>query len=308
MTTLADRRAADIALTVGAVLGSLCLLATALAVVTGLRPVIFETGSMSPAISTGSLGLSRTVPAADVHRGDVVGVTRPDGTRVTHRVESVDGRLGDSVTLTLKGDGNTVTDARPYAVTEVDRVYTTVPGLGYVAMWLKNPYTIALEALVLLGLLAVAFAPRDGWRATSTGRRILIGTAAATVATVAVTGAVTPGRSDAALTAQAHATGSVQTGRPANAAWLRCNDTGGLLGLGSSVTMTWPNPPGTPTGLTYVLTVQGPNATPQEHTYPAATAGNPVVVNAANLGLLSWLVALLGNIVGGADRSRCRSH
>ncbi|WP_132991797.1 peptidase S26 [Gordonia zhaorongruii] len=288
----------DTALTIGAVAGTVCIVLTTVALVFGLRPVIFETGSMEPAVPTGSLGISRTVPAAEVKPGDIVGVVRDDGARVTHRVVAAGAPVGNSVSLTLRGDANEVSDSSPYVVTEVNRVYRTLPLLGYIASWLSDPYTLALQALAGFGLLAIAFAPEQGWRRSRTGHRLVAGTAVVTVLALGATGVHGAGRADAALQGTATATGTVNTGRPANPTSLRCDNVNGVLGLGDSVTMTWPNP-GSHSKYTYHLTVSGGSANPQTSTYTAASGGDPIVVNAGSLGLLGWLGSLLGNLLGG---------
>lgn len=235
------RSRGDRLLTVGAVLGGLCMVATVLALTLGLRPMIFETGSMTPTIPTGSLGLGHSVPATSVRPGDVVSIVRDDGVRVTHRAEAVSAPTGNSVTFTLRGDANNIADPRSYTVTEVQRVVGTVPFLGYVAAWLKNPYTLALEALAALFLLTVAFAPKQGWRHSPAGQRILAGTAAVTVAALGVSQVHGPGNARAALTDQVTAVGSVSLARPP-IDWFRCqNTTIGLLA--NTITVSWPNPP-----------------------------------------------------------------
>ncbi|ASR04178.1 peptidase S26 [Gordonia rubripertincta] len=236
-----SRRRGDRLLTVGAVLGSVCLIATIIALAFGVRPMIFETGSMAPTIPTGSLGLGHSMPATSVQRGDVVSVIRDDGVRVTHRVASVDGRTGNSVSLTLRGDANDADDPRTYAVTQVDRVLGTVPFLGYVAAWLKNPYTLALQALAILFLLAVGFAPRQGWRNSSAGQRVLTGTAAATVVVVGITSVHGTGEALAASDT-ATATGTVNAGRPAGPTSFSCTNSSVLI-LFSSVQLSWPASP-----------------------------------------------------------------
>ncbi|WP_232716112.1 signal peptidase I [Gordonia metallireducens] len=284
------RHRADRLLTVSAVAGSICLIATVLALVFGVRPMIFETGSMAPTIPTGSLGLSHSVTATSIQQGDVVSVIRDDGVRVTHRVESVDGRTGNSVSLTLRGDANDVADSHTYVVTEVDRVFGTVPLLGYIAAWLKNPYTLALQALAILLLLAVAFAPKQGWRNSPAGQRILAGTAATLV--VALGASTVHGTGDAhALTGRATATGAVTAGRPANPTSFTCNNITvsllGIIGLFSSVELSWPNPAGN-SRYQYELAFPGG----QVEVLDASTLANPATFRVQG-GLLQTLIALL---------------
>ncbi len=149
----------DTALTVAAVCGVLCMLMATAALVFGITPLVFRSGSMAPAITTGSVALAREVPATQAVPGDVVSVVADNGTRITHRVVDVGEPTGNSVPLMLKGDANAVADASPYVVTEVARVTIDVPYLGYVVAWLSTPTAIAAGVILTGWLLAVAFWP-----------------------------------------------------------------------------------------------------------------------------------------------------
>lgn len=138
------------ALTVGAALGTLCLLVTLVAPLLGVRPLIFLSGSMSPTIPAGSLGLARITDARDLEVGDIVTVPS-DGSMVTHRVVEIT-HSGDKATLLLKGDGNKVADAQAYEVTSVPRTFLSVPGLGRAVAWFTHPPGI----YVLAGWVALA--------------------------------------------------------------------------------------------------------------------------------------------------------
>ncbi|MDR2280890.1 MAG: signal peptidase I, partial [Gordonia sp. (in: high G+C Gram-positive bacteria)] len=291
----------DIALTLAAVLGTLCILATAICLTFGVRPVIFETGSMAPAVPTGSIGFARTVPAADVHPGDIVTVTRDDGVRVTHRVVTVTPAAGTAASLTLRGDANASPDPQPYIVSSVYRTTITIPVVGYVASWLSAPHTLVLQALVAAGLLAVAFAPPGGWRRTTTGRRIIAGTAVATTLSVGATAVHGIGDATAApLTGSATATGTVNAGRPDNPTSLRCdNASGGVLGIGSSVTLTFPNPT-SQSAYTYRIVTTG-SGSPQTSNFGASSLATPTAtVDAGSLGLVGWLISLIPALLGGS--------
>ena len=138
----------EIALTVGAIAGLLCVVAAIASVAFGLSPLVFRSDSMSPAIDVGDVAISRSVPANDVSAGDIVSVSRPDGTRITHRVVSIDSVVGNSTTMTLRGDANTIDDPEPYTATTVDRVLFHIPNLGYMVSWFANPYTWAIATLL----------------------------------------------------------------------------------------------------------------------------------------------------------------
>ncbi len=139
------RRIREALLTLGAVLGALCLLLGLLAVTFGVHLLVFQSGSMSPTIHTGDLALSRTVSAAELRPDDVVSVIDAGGNRVTHRVVDVV-RQGDLRQLTLKGDANESIDQETYTVAEAQRVVFVLPKAGYVVSWTTSPL-----GLVLLG-------------------------------------------------------------------------------------------------------------------------------------------------------------
>ena len=118
-------------LTGGAMLGVLCILATVAGYGFGITPLVFRSGSMSPAIHTGDLAVARTVDASSLEAGDIVSVLDAEGQRVTHRVRSVSGK-GDTRQLLLQGDANPVPDAEVYTVAQAQRVLFDIPKAGYV--------------------------------------------------------------------------------------------------------------------------------------------------------------------------------
>jgi len=138
----------------GAVLGLLCLLALVVALVSGVRPVVPRTGSMSHAMPAGTLVLTAPVAGADVAPGDVVTVPTRSGVLVTHRVVEV-GRDDAQWTATLQGDANDAPDAEEYDVSDgARRVVAVVPGLGPVVTAVRGPWLLAgALALVVIALL-----------------------------------------------------------------------------------------------------------------------------------------------------------
>ena len=149
-------RLADLLLTVGAIAGVLCVLVAVAAYAFQVHLVVFRTGSMSPAIETGALAVSRTVPASDLAVGDVVTVHSATGQRITHRIQQVT-QVDDGARLVLRGDANSVDDAQPYDVTEADRVIASVPQAGYVVAWLSGPIGIFGGGLLVGLTLLIAF-------------------------------------------------------------------------------------------------------------------------------------------------------
>ncbi|MFC9515176.1 signal peptidase I [Nocardiaceae bacterium NPDC056970] len=152
-------RGRDLALNVGAIAGLICVLAAVASFLFGIKPLIFRSGSMSPDIPTGALALAKTTPAADLQVGDVVSVENQQGTRITHRVHEILSSDGTTSVLVLKGDANIDADLAPYTVTEADRVFASVPGLGYVVSWLSSPAAIFLGGALVGGVMVLAFGP-----------------------------------------------------------------------------------------------------------------------------------------------------
>lgn len=152
-------------LNVGAVLGVVCLVAAGLGAVFGVTPIAFSSDSMAPAISSGDLALARTVSAGDVGDGDIVSVTDRRGSRVTHRVVEVE-PYGSSIRLTLQADDSAVPDAETYDVTEVERVVTSIPLLGYVFGPGRGLIAIGIGGVFIACLAVVLFVPRQRLRGT----------------------------------------------------------------------------------------------------------------------------------------------
>lgn len=140
------------ALNVGAILGSLCLVVTIIGLLFGIKPLVFVSGSMSPAITTGSLAFSIPMPVQDISAGDIVSVETSSGPRVTHRV--VD---NDADGLILKGDANPVSDLQPYPADSVDKLLFSIPLAGYVVTWFGQPWAVFLGGMLCAYVLYIAF-------------------------------------------------------------------------------------------------------------------------------------------------------
>ena len=152
-------------LNVGAALGVLCLVAAGLGAVFAVTPIAFRSDSMAPAIAPGDLALARTVSAGDVGEGDIVRVTNRQGTRVTHRVVEVQ-PYGSRIRLTLQADANAAPDVETYDVTKVDRVFVTIPLLGYAFWPARGLVAVGIGGVFVACLAAVLFVPRRRLRGT----------------------------------------------------------------------------------------------------------------------------------------------
>lgn len=175
-------------LTLTATVGGLCILGALACAVFGMRPLVFESGSMSPAIPAGSVALARNVDAAALDTGDVVSVIAASGVRVTHRIVAIDSN-GPSRLLTLQGDANNVPDREVYRVTHADRVVADVPWLGYAIAFLQSGPGLVLLGIGIAVMLYVAFRPASR---APTGRRRAVRAALPVGALMLIATPITP--------------------------------------------------------------------------------------------------------------------
>jgi signal peptidase I len=139
----AGRVGRDLLLTIGALLGLCCIVLAVASTFFGVQPLIFRSGSMAPAIDTGAFALAHDVGARDLEADDIVSVHTAAGTRVTHRIADISQTPGGA-RLLLKGDANDAEDPAAYDVTSADRVFVSVPKLGYVVTWFAGPWGVFL--------------------------------------------------------------------------------------------------------------------------------------------------------------------
>lgn len=251
----------EMALTVGALAGLGCVLVALAAFLFGITPLVFRSGSMSPAIETGALALSRETPAKDVKVGDVVNVTNAAGNGITHRVIEIGAVGGDSVELLLQGDANAQPDAEPYVVSDVGRIFFSVPKLGYAVTWLSGPVAVFAGGVLVGVLLMIAWKPRGrndteavaGDDARSAGKHgklpMSVFVALATIGAVGIATSNPPTALAAPPFDTAVATsGTISTVVPTPASFSCTNPT-----LGSAQ-LSWPNNP----AYGYELTINPP--------------------------------------------------
>ena len=153
-------RVGNLALTLLAVSGTVCVVLVPLAFVFHISLIMFKTGSMSPTIPAGSLAVVRQIPASEVRVGDVVTIDRTPLPPVTHRVVAIIDGGGPVRLLTLRGDANLANDAAPYAVTHVRLVEWSVPKLGYAVHAVSNVYAMSAITVGTAAIVTWAFWPR----------------------------------------------------------------------------------------------------------------------------------------------------
>lgn len=147
----------DVAVTLAGAVGILVVLWLVVSRIFSLSVIVFVTGSMTPAMPTGTAAVVRTVSAAELRVGDVVTVERPSGgTPVTHRIVAVDPASGPAErTLTLKGDDNAFPDRDRYVVAEAGRVVASFPGVGSAVLALGSP--VAMIAITVGAAIVAAW-------------------------------------------------------------------------------------------------------------------------------------------------------
>ena len=119
-------------------------------------------GSMEPAIPTGSILVSRTVAADEIQVGDIITFSGSGrGRFITHRVTAIERTNG--IFFTTKGDANNTED--PFTIPDenvVGKVLVHIPLLGFLFSFLKTPFGMILT-LVLPGLIIIGLELREIW-------------------------------------------------------------------------------------------------------------------------------------------------
>jgi signal peptidase I len=157
----AARRLRVLVLWTGLGLLSGTLLAASAPQLAGYRSFTVRSGSMTPAIETGDLVVTRPISPLTARVGDIVTFVDPEGTGklFSHRVQSVRA-LGDEVAFVTRGDANTSTERwRVPADGSIGRVAYRIPKVGYALTWVDSgPARLALIAIPALLLLWAALA------------------------------------------------------------------------------------------------------------------------------------------------------
>lgn len=123
----------------------------------GWRTEIVLSGSMEPAIQTGSIVVARPVAPGEIHEGDVIMFASLAGhSLTTHRVIKVEER-SDGFRFSTKGDANKNADITPVVPSQlVGMIVLTVPYLGYLISFIKTPLGLILCLGVPLAILIIS--------------------------------------------------------------------------------------------------------------------------------------------------------
>jgi signal peptidase len=127
---------------------ALLLFGSSLPIVNNYRVLTVLSGSMEPAIHTGSVVV--VAPTTDYKIGEVItfGEIGKDKIPVTHRIKDIKIIDSKSVYIT-KGDANNAEDGSEIPQSEIKgRVLFAIPFLGYALNFVKQPIGFALVIIV----------------------------------------------------------------------------------------------------------------------------------------------------------------
>jgi signal peptidase I len=154
--SVAARRLRTLVLWIGLGLLAGTLLAAVAPQLAGYRSFTVRSGSMTPAIETGDVVVTKPISPLSARVGDIVTFVDPEGTGklFSHRVQSVR-TVGGDVAFVTRGDANTSTEHwRVPADGSIGEVVYRIPKVGYALAWIDTPAArlalIAIPALLLL--------------------------------------------------------------------------------------------------------------------------------------------------------------
>lgn len=138
---------------------ALVVVASAFPIKGNIQIKVVESGSMEPAIKTGSVALIK--PASSYKIGDIITFegnfknAKGQNVPTTHRIVEMKVERGDPIYIT-KGDANEEQDTKEALHSQViGRVYLTIPYLGFAIETARKPYGFAaliiLPALLIIG-------------------------------------------------------------------------------------------------------------------------------------------------------------
>jgi signal peptidase len=136
------------------------------------QALVVRSGSMSPAIPTGSLVFYKKVQASQLKVGDIIVFDEPGtvNTKITHRIFAIKtGPTGRY--FVTKGDANGIPD--PWRVPDAGTGWAVawhVPAVGYALTWLEGG-TVRVVLIVVPAVVLAGLAFNDARRARRTGRR-----------------------------------------------------------------------------------------------------------------------------------------
>lgn len=134
------------------------LLAVVIGYFCGVKPAVIISGSMEPAIHTGSLSFVNT--KADYNKievNDVVVFTTSTGDQVTHRAIAI-----SDAGIETKGDANDVSDGITTTPANFGgKTLFSIPYLGYAVTYMQEPVGMVIIGIVIVAIIAMGIV--DSW-------------------------------------------------------------------------------------------------------------------------------------------------
>lgn len=120
----------------------------------GYNIYVILSGSMAPTFDTGSLIFVRQTPVEEIAAGDILTYAVGErNTIITHRVTEVLHSNGQYSFIT-QGDANNVIDTTPVNESQIrGKTVFWIEGVGAFLLWLRNPSSMLLMAIILLTVI-----------------------------------------------------------------------------------------------------------------------------------------------------------
>lgn len=113
----------------------------------GIKTYAVVSGSMEPALHTGSLAYVKPADASEIKEGDIITFFMSGSSMVaTHRVVNTDDKKRE---FTTKGDANNTKDAPISFDSLVGKTLISIPYLGYLTMFIKTKQGMVLAVCIL---------------------------------------------------------------------------------------------------------------------------------------------------------------
>ena len=117
----------------------------------GMKVGVIKSGSMEPAISTGSYIYIKQYEPTKLKEKDIIAFISGKAV-VAHRVVSID---QENKTIITKGDGNRTEDISPVPFENViGKVVYHIPLLGYFVGWMQENWMMAMVGVLMILIIS----------------------------------------------------------------------------------------------------------------------------------------------------------
>lgn len=147
------KKVTDLLFNIVSTVAVVIIAAALICIVAGIRPYITLSGSMEPAIHTGSVCFVNTkADYEDIEVGDVISFKLETGGYTTHRVIGI-----TEEGIETKGDNNENSDGITTTAENFHgKTLFSVPYAGYVMSYLHSPAVIAVIMVVLVAMVSLS--------------------------------------------------------------------------------------------------------------------------------------------------------